>query len=47
MGILNAAAALSILGLIVTGCANEPRIAFTEADQEAAVPVGMPDNIRY
>jgi predicted acylesterase/phospholipase RssA len=47
MRILNAAAALSIIGLVIVGCANEPRIAFTEADQEAAVPAGMPANIRY
>jgi hypothetical protein len=47
MRILNAIAALSILGLIIAGCANEPRIAFTEADRDAAVPAGMPDNIRY
>jgi hypothetical protein len=47
MRILNAAAALSIMGLIIAGCANEPRIAFTEADQDAAVPAGMPGNIRY
>jgi Patatin-like phospholipase len=47
MRILNAAAALSIMGLAIAGCANEPRIAFTEADQDAAVPVGMPGNVRY
>jgi predicted acylesterase/phospholipase RssA len=47
MRVLNTAAALSITALMIAGCANQPRIAFTEADQDAAVPAGMRGNIRY
>ena len=42
-----AIAALSILGLIISGCATEPRVPFTEAQQNAAVPSGMPPNVRF
>jgi hypothetical protein len=47
MRILNVVATLSILGLAVASCASEPRVAFTEADEAAAVPAGIPGNVRF
>jgi predicted acylesterase/phospholipase RssA len=39
--------AAAALGLLVSGCAPETRVHFTEAEAKAAVPYGMPANVRF
>lgn len=43
---VNVVLALGLCGALVSGCASEPRAAFTYADQMAAVPIGA-RSIRY